>query len=252
MKYFLIPILMLVSKIALSQIMLPAYQGVVAKIPAIVTPAFTCSTSTITDVDNNIYNTVLIGTQCWTKQNLKVTKYNDGTVIPLNNTHTSGTVSTVWQGLTTGAYAIYDNQASSGTNATNYGFLYNWYAVTDTKSICPAGWGIPTDAEWSTLTTFIGTNPGTKLKKNSTLWSTNTGTDNYGFSALPGGYRDVDGGFTNIGGTAFFWSANESEVRAPLNRAWNRLMYNYSGSVGRTNTSYNDKSVGASLRCLRD
>ena len=156
---------MLVSKIALSQIMLPAYQGVVAKIPTVVTPAFTCSTSTITDVDNNIYNTVLIGTQCWTKQNLKVTKYNDGTVIPLNNTHTSGTVSTVWQGLTTGAYAIYDNQASSGTNATNYGFLYNWYAVTDTKSICPAGWGIPTDAEWSTLTTFIGTNPGTKLKK---------------------------------------------------------------------------------------
>ena len=116
MKYFLIPILMLVSKIALSQIMLPAYQGVVAKIPTVVTPAFTCSTSTITDVDNNIYNTVSIGTQCWTKENLKVTKYNDGASIPLNNTYTSGTVSTVWQGLTTGAYAIYDNQASSGTN----------------------------------------------------------------------------------------------------------------------------------------
>ncbi|MFN9680098.1 MAG: hypothetical protein ACK56V_00630, partial [Bacteroidota bacterium] len=107
----------------MSQIMLPAYQGVVAKIPAIVTPAFACGTSTITDVDGNVYNTVSIGTQCWTKQNLKVTKYNDGTVIPLNNTYTSGTVSTVWQGLTTGAYTIYGNEASSGTNATNYGFL---------------------------------------------------------------------------------------------------------------------------------
>ena len=108
------------------------------------------------------------------------------------------------------------------------------------------------------VSTFNGTQSytaGGKIKTTGyTYWNTpNTGaTNESGFSALPGGYRDVDGGFTNIGGTSFFWSANESEVRAPLNRAWNRLMYNYSGSVGRTNTSYNDKSVGASLRCLRD
>jgi uncharacterized protein (TIGR02145 family) len=251
MRCFLIPKLMLISKIAMSQIMLPAYQGVVSKIPAVVTPTFSCGPSTVSDIGGNIYNTVLIGTQCWMASNLRVSKYNNGTLIPLDNSGSStGDGSTeTWTARTSGALTVY---AHNATNLATYGYLYNWYAATDTRKICPSGWGIPTDAEWLTLTNFIGTNPGTKLKKNSTLWSTNTGTDNYGFSALPGGYRDVDGGFTNIGGTAFFWSANESEVRAPLNRAWNRLMYNYSGSVGRTNTSYNDKSVGASLRCLRD
>ena len=220
-------------------------------VPCVVTPASACgSISTVSDIDGNVYNTVSIGTQCWTKENLKVTKYNDGTVIPLNNTHTSGTVSTVWQGLITGAYAIYDNQASSGTNATNYGFLYNWYAVTDTKSICPAGWGIPTDAEWTTLTTFIGTNPGDKLKKNDALWTTNTGTDDYGFSVLPGGYRFSDGSFNGVRGSAFFWSATENYNDGG---AWGRGLYASRGDVGRGFLIYyGNKSVGASVRCLRD
>ena len=200
---------MLISKIGMSQIMLPAYQGVVSKIPTVVTPAFTCTTSTITDVDSNVYNTVLIGTQCWTKENLRVRRYNNGTSILLNNTYTSGTVSSVWQGLTTGAYTIYGNEASSGSNATNYGFLYNWYAakgITTAGSmtysnICPVGWHVPTDSDWNKLVKFIdsgadttssaslnqSTTAGTKLKKNDVLWTTNTGTDNYGFSALPGG-----------------------------------------------------------------
>ena len=215
-------------------------------VPCVVTPASACgSISTVSDIDGNVYNTVSIGTQCWTKENLKVTKYNDGTVIPLNNTHTSGTVSTVWQGLITGAYAIYDNQASSGTNATNYGFLYNWYAVTDTKSICPAGWGIPTDAEWTTLTTFIGTNPGDKLKKNDALWTTNTGTDDYGFSVLPGGSRNFIGSFDFIRNYAFFWSATEYDS----SNAWFRFLPSSNDYVNR-NVDY--KSVGASVRCLRD
>jgi len=272
MKYFLIPILMLVSKIALSQIMLPAYQGVVAKIPTVVTPAFTCSTSTITDVDNNIYNTVLIGTQCWTKENLKVTKYNDGASIPLNNTYTSGTVSTVWQGLTTGAYAIYDNQTSSGTNATNYGFLYNWYAAkgiattgsTTYKNLCPTGFHVPTDSDWSKLVIFIdsgadtlsssfgtqSSSAGTKLKKNSALWSTNTGTDDYGFSALPGGFRQRVGSFTYISSYAFFWSATEGGS----GNAWYRDMNNTDDIVRRLGNCSGcyTRSGGASVRCLRD
>jgi hypothetical protein len=98
-------------------------------------PFITCGTSTVPDIDGNSYTTVLIGTQCWTASNLKVTKYNDGSAIPLNNTYTSGTVSTVWQGLTTGAYTIYGNESSTSANATNFGYLYNWYAVNDLRKL---------------------------------------------------------------------------------------------------------------------
>jgi len=240
---------------------------------AAVTPAahFTCGTSTVSDVDNNSYNTVLIGTQCWTKTNLKVTKYNDNTAIPLNNTYTSGTVSTVWQGLTTGAYAIYDNQASSGTNATNYGYLYNWYAVAGivtsggapTKNICPSGWHVPTDSDWNKLVIFIdsgadtsstsstqSTTAGDKLKKDDALlWITNIGTDDYGFSALPGGYRDSYGSFYDVRNYALFWSATEDGS----SYAWSRSLIYYSGDVLRDDSlSSYSKSVGGSVRCLRD
>ena len=228
-----------------------------------------CGDLTIRDVDGNSYNTVQIGTQCWTKTNLKVTKYNDNTPIPLNNTYTSGTVSTVWQGLPTGAYTIYGNEASSGTNATNYGFLYNWYAVkgiitaggTSTKNICPTGFHVPTDSDWSKLVIFIdsgadtssasltqSTTAGTKLKKNDALlWTSNTGTDDYGFSVLPGGWRFSDGSFNSISYFAFFWSATEDDSNSSL--AWFRDLNNYSGNVNRY---FNFKSVGASVRCLRD
>ena len=246
--------------------MLPAYQGVVAKIPTGAVKSCP-GLATVTDVDNNVYNTVLIGTQCWTKENLKVTKYNDGASIPLNNTYTSGTVSTVWQGLTTGAYAIYDNQASSGTNATNYGFLYNWYAAKGIattgsityKNLCPTGFHVPTDSDWNKLVIFIdsgadtlsssfgtqSSSAGTKLKKNSALWSTNTGTDDYGFSALPGGARFSDGSFRGIGDAGAVWSASQSSSTA----AWGRALDKLNGNVVRSN---HGKSGAVSVRCLRD
>jgi uncharacterized protein (TIGR02145 family) len=224
-----------------------------------VTPSapFPCGTATVADIDGNTYNTVLIGSQCWTKENLKVTKYNDGNAIPLNNTYTSGTVSTVWQGLTTGAYTIYDNESSTGANATNYGYLYNWYAAkgiatagsTTYKNICPTGWHVPTDTEWTTLTTYLGGTSvaGGKMKSTSSLWnSPNTGANNSsGFTALPGGFRNSDGGFFNVGGFAFFWSATEGDN----SNAWRRSLSRLNGSVDRYNYL---KSVGASVRCLRD
>ena len=238
-------------------------------VPCIVTPppppSFTCGTSTITDIDNNIYSTVSIGAQCWTTTNLKVTKYNDGTAIPLNNTYTSGTVSTVWQGLTTGAYAIYDNQASSGTNATNYGFLYNWYAVGDSRKLCPAGWHVPTDAEWSimiqqldnTASAVLGvesTTAGTVMKSDVTNSSVGSGlgwdpgspgTNTSGFSVLPGGRRSNDGSFYAIRAIAFFWSATV----AGSSNAWNRDLNRFNGNVTR---NYHNKVDGNSVRCLRD
>jgi uncharacterized protein (TIGR02145 family) len=225
-------------------------------------PSFTCGTSTVPDIDGNTYNTVLIGTQCWTKENLRVTKYNDGTAIPLNNTYTSGTVSTVWQGLTTGAYTIYGNESSTGANGTNYGFLYNWYAAkgifrtgviasTDTLNLCPTGWHVPTDTEWITLTTYLGgiTTAGTVMKSTSTLWNVHSppspGTNTSGFSALPGGFRGTAGNWQKIRDEAYFWSAS-MDIGS---NAWRRYLDYNSGNVYRNS---NAKARGHSVRCLRD
>ena len=236
-------------------------------VPCVVTPpapSFTCGTS-VSDIDNNVYSTVAIGTQCWTRTNLKVTKYNDNTSIPLDATGGSGGTSSSWA-VTTGAYAIYGNESSSGTNATNYGYLYNWYAAkgitttgsTTYKNICPTGYHVPTDSDWNKLVKFIdsgadtsstslnqSTTAGTKLKKNDALWLTNIGTDDYLFSALPGGIRDTDGSFNNITDYAFFWSATEFDGT----KAWGRDLDDFSGDVGRGGIN---NSVGAAVRCLRD
>jgi len=225
--------------------------------PCVTAPSFTCGTSTVSDIDNNIYNTVSIGTQCWTKENLKVTKYNDNTAIPLNATGGSSGTSGSWS-VTTGAYTIYGNELSTSTIATNYGFLYNWYAATDSKKICPTGYHVPTDSDWNILVKFIdsgadtssisstqSTSAGTKLKKNDALWTTNTGTNDFGFSALPGGYRGGDGSFSSITNNAFFFSATEN---GPSNAITRGLFNN--GDVVRYNSV--SKSFGESVRCLRD
>jgi uncharacterized protein (TIGR02145 family) len=249
MKCFLFPKLMLIAKIAMSQIMLPAYQGVVSKIPTVA--VMSCpGLATVTDIDNNSYNTVLIGTQCWMASNLRVTKYNNGTIIPLDNSGgASGDGSTEWTARTSGARTVY---AHNSSNLIAYGYLYNWYAATDTREICPAGWHIPSDAEWTTLTNQLGTVSvaGTVMKSNSTLWTVATppspGTNTSGFSALPGGYRYNNGIFDNIRFIALFWSATDF---GSVN-AWFRSLHNYGGFVYRDN--YSSKSLGASVRCLRN
>ena len=137
-------------------------------VPCIVTPPplFTCGTSTVSDFDGNAYNTVLIGTQCWTKENLIVTKYNDGTIIPLDASGGSvgdGSGQT-WSTQSYGAYSIYSNEPRTGPNASNFGFLYNWYAAAgiftagglSSKNICPIGWHVPTENEARTLINFLG------------------------------------------------------------------------------------------------
>jgi uncharacterized protein (TIGR02145 family) len=237
-------------------------------------PSFTCGTSTISDIDNNSYNTVLIGTQCWTKENLRVRRYNDGTELRFDISGGNvGNSSSTWSGtgLKYGAYTLYAHDSmTSPSNFTNYGYLYNWYAVagiiTDggnaIKNICPTGWHVPTDGEWTSLIQFIvptetvgatvvgsqSPNAGGKLKS-TTLWNTATppspGTDNFFFTALPGGARNNDGRFTNIRNVAFFWSATESDY----SNAWFRSLLNNYSDVHRASTL---KSVGASVRCLRD
>jgi uncharacterized protein (TIGR02145 family) len=220
-------------------------------------PSFTCGTSTVTDVDGNSYNTVSIGTgattQCWTASNLKVTKYNDGvTLIPDETANTAG-----WGGLATGARTDYTGATgisgavpSGQTYVSTYGYLYNWFAVNDAKGLCPSGWHVPTDAEWTTLESYLNTvaptgSVGSKMKKNDALWSTNTGTNSSGFSALPGGVRIADGRFFDIRSTAYFWSATED-----VNNAWIRFLNGNNDQV--TGNNANGKSVGFSVRCLRD
>ena len=235
-----------------------------------VTPAApsSCPTLTITDVDGNIYKTVSIGTQCWINSNLKVTKYNDMTAIPLDATGGPSGTSGSWA-VTTGAYSIYANVGSSGANATNYGYLYNWYASkgiatigsTTYKNICPTGYHVPTDSDWNKLVIFVDpsvdttfslspstqtTEAGTVLKKKDALWTPkNIGTDDYGFSALPGGLRLPDGQFLLIGNLTYFWNATALDD----GNAWYRDMNNDNGGMNR-NSDF--KSYGFSVRCLKD
>jgi len=226
--------------------------------------SFTCGTSTITDIDNNTYSTVSIGTQCWTTTNLKVTKYNDGTLI-------GDSTNSTWGTSVIGARTGYDvSVVSLSDYVGTFGYLYNWYAVNDARKICPSGWHVPTDGELNKLVIFIdsgadttitvgpqSTTAGTLMKSTTTNTTVGSGlgwnpasppspgTNTSGFSALPGAFRGSDGSFFSIRGTAFFWSATELDNF----NAWIRFCYNFNGYVFRTN--YN-KSVGASVRCLKD
>jgi uncharacterized protein (TIGR02145 family) len=204
--------------------------------------------ATITDIDGNVYNTVWINGRQWTKENLKTTKYRDGSAIP------NITDNTAWTTQSAGAYCWYNNDIA---NKPTYGALYNFYTV-NTGNLCPTGWHVPTDAEWYAMENYVdptindpnatgwrGTDAGTKLKATSGWYSSN-GTDNYGFSALPGGYRYYnDGTFGNVGYIGLWWSSTECDATY----AWYRIMGYDDGSVSRYN---NDKRYGFAVRCVRD
>jgi uncharacterized protein (TIGR02145 family) len=225
-----------------------------------------CGTISAVFIDGYSYPTVSIGTQCWTNENLRVRRYSDGTEIRFDKSGTTaGTVSQTWSGtgLNYGAYTIYehDSIASPSSNLSNYGYLYNWYAVngivtdggTSTKNICDLGWHVPTDAEWTTLETYLNTvaptgSVGGKMKSTSSLWwaSTTGGADNSsGFTALPGGSRHTNGSFNFVTFYAFFWSASASSST----KAWYRDLNFNDTSVNRNSF---DKSMGYSVRCLKD
>ena len=235
-------------------------------VPCIITPpppSFTCGTSTISDIDGNTYSTVSIGMQCWTVENLRVRKYNDGSAIPFDTSgSTLGNAPYQTWGSLTGAHTVNEHDSvATPSNLIKYGYLYNWYAATDGKKICPTGWHVPTDGDWTSLIQFIdptliasaigtqSTMAGDMLKSTgTTLWKVaSSGIDNYGFSALPGGYRDFDGSFGYISYIALFWSSSEDV--SGFGFALYRSLHSNNSSVTRNG---NDKSVGASVRCLRD
>lgn len=194
---------------------------------------------TVTDIDGNVYHTVTIGTQVWMVENLKTTKYRDGTIIP------NVTDNTEWTDLTTGAYSDYDNTSS---NSDVYGRLYNWYAATDTRNIAPTGWHIPTDAEWTTLANYLGGElvAGDKLKETGNVhWQgINVATNESGFTALPAGERFHNGAFAQNGYYGLWWSTTGLSTTS-----WFHYVHNGNSHLTRSNQI---KWMGISLRCVKD
>jgi len=201
------------------------------------------------DVLGPCFETVTICNQVWMLKNLDVDRYRDGTPIPLVTTDEEWIAA---GNAETGAWCYYNNDPSTGAT---YGKLYNWYAVNDPRGLAPAGWHIPSDAEWTTLESCLNQiepsgNVGGKLKEaGTTHWqSPNTGaTNSSGFTALPGGHRFVmtNGSFFAIGQNCEFWSSTENGTFG----AWQRLIFYFEGDINRFGGF---KPNGISVRCVRD
>jgi uncharacterized protein (TIGR02145 family) len=212
---------------------------------------------TVTDADENIYNTVTIGSQCWMQENLKTTRYRNGDLI---GTTTPAILDISSETNPEYQWAYNGNES----NVATYGRLYTWYTVTDSRNVCPEGWHVPTDAEWTTLTDFLTNNgygydgSGDEIAKSMATisgWTTDptagnvgnnqAGNNSSGFSALPGGSRFTSGAFLTIGAAGIWWSATEGSATL----AWCRYMIYRTSIVTR---DHNVKSYDFSVRCLRD
>ena len=224
---------------------------------------FPCpNAATLTDIDGNVYHTVQIGNQCWMKENLRTTRYTDNTAIPTSNTSSF-----------TEAYRYAPNNDES--NVTTYGYLYNWPAVmhgapssssnpSGVQGICPNGWHVPSDAEWTQLTNYVrskniyccseNTNNNAKALASNIEWDSSSNScavgnnlsenNATGFNVMPAG-RYVQG-YSYFGGWALFWKATErSEANA---RGW-YMIYHTPNVI---NNDWHGKSDGYSVRCLKD
>jgi len=193
---------------------------------------------TVTDIDGNKYETIKIGTQLWMVENLKVTHYRNGNVIPDIQD------STIWAGYSMAAFCIYDNDIN---NQNLYGNLYNWYAVTDSQNIAPEGWHVPSDNEWQILSDFLGGDSiaGFYIKSNSGWANNGEGAANGVFSAFPAGYRTGNGTFQNIGRNTRFWSSTQNDEI----RAWHRRLASNNSILERR---FGGMQGGYSVRCIKD
>lgn len=211
--------------------------------------------TTVTDVDGNVYNTVTIGTQIWMTENLRVTHYRNGDPI------ITGLNDNAWSATTDGAFAIYNNEAA---NSQLYGNLYNWYAVNDSRGLCPVGWHVPTNAEWEILASYLinngfgyegsGNDIGKSMAMTSgwndssvpgTVGNDQSGNNGSGFSALPAGFRNYTGVFDYLGTIGFWWSSTETTSDYALARFLQNTL------SGLENPAY-DKNKGLSVRCVKD
>lgn len=222
---------------------------------------------TVVDIDGNVYNTVIIGFQTWMKENLRTTRFNDGTTVPLVMDNAD------WTALTSSGSCTYNNTTNTET-INMYGILYNWYSV-NTNNICPVGWHVPSDSEFTEFEIFLQNNgynyDGSSDTDNDrttnnkiaislaalTNWNSATdegsiGSNGYsayrnktGFTALPGGYRGNDGSFIGMGYNLAYWTSSDFNA----NNAWFRSMDYANLGPYRSNIS---KVDGFSVRCLKD
>jgi uncharacterized protein (TIGR02145 family) len=190
------------------------------------------------DNDWNSYKVIKIGNQLWMAENLKTTKFNDGTKIPVVSNYKE------WSSLMSPGYCLYNNNA--GKYKTKYGVLYNGYTVS-TGKLCPLGWHVPSVEEWSSLTRYCGENTaGGKLKEIDNWMSPNTGaTNTTGFAARPGGSRGNLGSFMDLGIRGHWWSSTEYDNSNVQNTT---LSYSNSNVTG----SSDQKQSGLSVRCIKD
>jgi uncharacterized protein (TIGR02145 family) len=199
----------------------------------------TCSNifGTVTDIDGNIYTTVLIGNQWWMAENLRTATYANGEPIP------NVTNNAAWSQLSSGAWCNFNNSLA---NDTAYGKLYNLYTTVDPRGLCPTGWHVPSDGEWTVLTDYLGGTliAGGKMKATTDWNAPNTGaTNESGFLGLPGGSRNGGNGGFDDGGT--WWSSSEFDT----DNAWLRSLLSSAIIVYR---GYGPKDTGKSVRCVRD
>ncbi len=198
---------------------------------------------TITDIDGNIYNTITLGTQIWTKENLKTTRFSNGdsiatTAFPIINDSTS-----IFQ------WPYYQDSL----NIPVHGRLYTWYAVTDIRNVCPTGWHVPSEAEWVILANFLGGDSisGDKMKETGTThWISTTGTvtNSSDFTALPGGMRGNPTGFSNLYNLGVFWSSTAWGSNT-FPRAYKFSLQANSGAL---HQSVSVANCGYSVRCVKD
>ena len=205
---------------------------------------------TVTDIDGNVYSTVVIGNQEWMQENLKTTRYKNGVAIP------TGLSGAQWQTTTNGAYSVYNDSAIYNTV---YGKLYNWYAVVDPNGLCPVGWHEPENWEWNVLLrtiepgidtnlVFTSQTAGGAMKESGlTHWvSPNTGaTNSSGYTGLPGGYRYIQGQFLSVGQYGCWWTSTQSS-------STNGLLYELYCDLSPVGQNIYNKNYGMSVRCVKD
>jgi uncharacterized protein (TIGR02145 family) len=223
------------------------------------------SAGTVTDADGNVYQTVKFGNQVWMAENLRVTRFNDGSAIrniPIGDT--TNNLNQIWGNLTTPGYCYYN---------IKFGAFYNWYAV-DTKKLAPIGWHVPSDSEWTILQTYMvlngynwggirDTSKQNRIAKSlaaKTDWVTYTeysgtvGNDltknnSSGFSALPGGYRGLDGVLREQGNYGYWWSATDAAAEGAPAYAWDRYLHNEDNYLSST---FDYHCSGVSVRLVKD